>query len=146
MLAHNAVTAAVLYKHHSIICVGTDLIQFVHWSHSYFATGVTSSKILFWPFCQASFYEFAPCSENQNVEESQSNFWTCKKNAVVQCRLPTNFCVQTLFLIGSQHFFNWKSALRSRILFASPEVVHRPSSDSHVHFDFQNIYQIRVGK
>ena len=30
MLAHDAVAAEVLYKHHSIICVGAGLIQFVY--------------------------------------------------------------------------------------------------------------------
>jgi len=42
------------------------------------------------------------------------NFGTCKKNAAEQCRLPTNF--------AAKHVFNWNSALRSGILFASPEV------------------------
>ena len=43
-LAHDAVADAVLHKHHSLIRVGAGLIQFVHGSHSHFATGVTSSK------------------------------------------------------------------------------------------------------
>ena len=38
-LAHDAVTAAVLYKHHLIIRVGAALIQFVHGSRSHFANG-----------------------------------------------------------------------------------------------------------
>jgi len=46
-LAHDAVAAAVLHKHHPIIRVGAGLIQFVYGSHSRWATGVTSSKILF---------------------------------------------------------------------------------------------------
>jgi len=33
-LAHDAVAAAVSYKHYVIICVGTGLIQFVYGSHS----------------------------------------------------------------------------------------------------------------
>jgi len=33
-LAHDAVATAVLHKHHSIICVGAGLIQFVYESHS----------------------------------------------------------------------------------------------------------------
>jgi len=49
-LAHDAVAAAVLHKHHSIIRVGAGLIQFVYGSHSLWATGITSSRILFWPF------------------------------------------------------------------------------------------------
>jgi len=32
-----------------------------------------------------------------------------------------------------------KSALRSGILFASTEVMHRPKSDSSLHFDIRNI-------
>jgi len=36
-----------------------------------------------------------------------------------------------------------KSALRSRILFASTELMHRPRSDS-LHFDIENTYHIRV--
>ena len=39
-----------------------------------------------------------------------------------------------------------KSELRSRILFASPEVVHRSRLDSLLHFDPQNICQIRIEK
>jgi len=54
-LAHDAVAAAVLHKHHSIIRVGAGLIQFVHGSHSHFATGATSSRILFWPFFRDCF-------------------------------------------------------------------------------------------
>jgi len=36
----------------------------------------------------------------------------------------------------------WKSALRSRIFFASTEVMHRPRSDSPLHIDIKNTYQI----
>jgi len=46
-LAHDVVAAAVLHKHHLIIRVGAGLIQFVYGSHSHWATGVTSSKILY---------------------------------------------------------------------------------------------------
>ena len=38
MLAHDAVAAAVLHKHHPIIRVGAGLIQFVYKSHSSLAT------------------------------------------------------------------------------------------------------------
>jgi len=54
-LAHDAVAAAVLHKHHPIICVGAGLIQFVYGLHSRWATGVTSSKSLFPPSFGASF-------------------------------------------------------------------------------------------
>jgi len=39
-----------------------------------------------------------------------------------------------------------KSALRSRILSASTELMHRPTSDSSLHFDIKNTYQIRNTK
>ena len=39
-----------------------------------------------------------------------------------------------------------KPALRGRTLFASTEVMHTPTSDSPLHFDIENIYQIRTGK
>jgi len=40
----------------------------------------------------------------------------------------------------------WKSALRSRIVFASTEVMYRPRSDFPLHIDIQDIYQIRTEK
>jgi len=49
-LAHDVVAAAVSHKHHSIIRVGANPIQFIYGSHSRVATGVTSSRILFLPF------------------------------------------------------------------------------------------------
>jgi len=39
-----------------------------------------------------------------------------------------------------------KSALRSHMLFASTEVMHRPRSHSSLRFDIKNTYQIRTGK
>jgi len=39
-----------------------------------------------------------------------------------------------------------KSALRGGILFAISEPMHRPRSDSPLHFDIESIYQIRTGK
>jgi len=38
------------------------------------------------------------------------------------------------------------SVLRSSIFFASSEVMHRPKSDSSLHFDVKSTYQIRTGK
>jgi len=38
----------------------------------------------------------------------------------------------------------WKSALRSRILFVSPTVVRKPRLHSLLHYDSENIYQIRM--
>jgi len=43
-------------------------------------------------------------------------------------------------------FKNQKSALRSSIRFANPEVMHRPRSDSPLHFDISNIWQICTAK
>jgi len=40
----------------------------------------------------------------------------------------------------------WKSLLRSGILFASPELIHRPRSDFPLHFNMNNMYQIRMEK
>jgi len=54
-LAHDAVTAAVLYKHHLIIRVGAALIQFVHGSRSHFANGgYPSQKCIFAIFARIS--------------------------------------------------------------------------------------------
>jgi len=49
-LAHDAVTAAVSHKLHSIICVGAGLIQFDHGSHSRLAADLTLDKVLFSPW------------------------------------------------------------------------------------------------
>jgi len=59
-LDHNAVAAevTVLHKHYLIIRVGAGLIRFFHRSHSHLATGVSSSRNLFWPFFRASFFCF----------------------------------------------------------------------------------------
>jgi len=46
-LAHDAVAAAVLHKHHLIIRVGAGLIQFVYGSHSRLAADLTLDKNLF---------------------------------------------------------------------------------------------------
>jgi len=43
-LAHDAVAAAVLHKHHPIICVGVGLIQFVYGSRSHLANGSYPSQ------------------------------------------------------------------------------------------------------
>ena len=46
-LAHDAVAAVVLHKHHLIICVGAGLIQFVYGSHSRLSADLTLDKNLF---------------------------------------------------------------------------------------------------
>ena len=49
-LAHDAVTTAVLHKHHLIIRVGTALIQFVYRSHLRLATEAIRNRNAFSPF------------------------------------------------------------------------------------------------
>jgi len=50
MLAHDAVAAAELHKHYSIICVGAGLIQFVYGSRSPLATELTHHRNSYSPF------------------------------------------------------------------------------------------------
>jgi len=53
-LAHDAVAAVVLHKHHSIIRVGAGLIQFVYGSHSRLTADLNLDKNLFpLPFLRA---------------------------------------------------------------------------------------------
>jgi len=53
-LAHDAVAAVVLHKHHPIIRVGAGLIQFVSGSHSRMAADLTLDKNVFsQPFSRA---------------------------------------------------------------------------------------------
>ena len=47
ILAHDAVAAVVLHKHHLIICVGAGFIQFVYGSHLRMAADLTLDKNLF---------------------------------------------------------------------------------------------------
>jgi len=65
-LAHDAVAAAVLHKHHSIIRVGAGLIQFVYKLHSRLATELTLDKVLFSPWVSRAFCWNQPLN---NVEE-----------------------------------------------------------------------------
>ena len=56
-LAHDAVAAVVLHKHHLIIRVGAGLIQFVYGSHSRLAADLTLDKNLFsLPFLRGFYY------------------------------------------------------------------------------------------
>jgi len=57
MLSHDAVTAAVSQKHHSIICVGAGLIQFVYGSHLRLATELIDQRILFLPWFSRAFLQ-----------------------------------------------------------------------------------------
>ena len=65
-------------------------------------------------------------------------FGTCKENVVAQCRLLIE---QRVWWQNSM--ICRESALRNRILFASPEAVHRPRLDSFLHCDPQNICLFR---
>ena len=49
-IAHDAVAAVVLHKHHLIIRVGAGLIQFVYRSHWHLATEATRNRNAFSPF------------------------------------------------------------------------------------------------
>jgi len=51
-----------------------------------------------------------------------------------------------IWLLKGRGVWKLKSVLRRGILFANPEVMHRPRSDSSLHFDIRNKYQIRTGK
>ena len=52
--AHGSVAAVVSHKHHSIICVGAGLIQFVHGRTCSSAAEVIPKEFLFPPFFPAS--------------------------------------------------------------------------------------------
>jgi len=54
-LAHDAVAAAVLHKHHLISRVGTGLVQFVYGSHSRLTADLILRKILFPLLCRGLF-------------------------------------------------------------------------------------------
>jgi len=75
--AHDAVAAAVLHKHHSIIRVGAGLIKFVYGLHLRSATGVTSSRILFWPFLRPSFIS---SSKNHRILNILEFKWSSDRN------------------------------------------------------------------
>ena len=92
---------------------------------------------------------------------SSSEIQSCYMFRIPKCRRKSNLGLCTTLglakrmrLCGDDFRFKnmfgrkicWKSALRSRILFASPEVVHRYTSDSSLHFDSQNINQTYVRK
>jgi len=69
---------------------------------------------------------------------SMHDFSTYKENAVAQCRLT----IINVFVRKIRR----KLVLRSGVLFASTEVMRRLRSDSPLHFDILNTYQIRTGK
>jgi len=50
------------------------------------------------------------------------------------------------FFLRAKHIFFRKSPLRNGSLFASKKIVHRPRSQSPLHFDIRNIYQLHSEK
>ena len=65
--------------------------------------------------------------------------------SVLANRMPPSICKFRQFLRPNM-LLNRKSPPRSGFLFASTEVVHRPRSNSLVHFDMRNIQQIWIEK
>jgi len=61
---------------------------------------------------------------------------TCKKNAAAQWRLPTN--------CATKHVSKSEVGTAQPHFLSSPEVMHRPESDSPLHFDIKNAYRSRT--
>ena len=87
-LAHDAVAAAVSHKHHSIIRVGTGLIQFVHGAHSRLAAEATRTRNPFSPFFAQVFsllnhfcYKHLNSSFRNVTERRSPRGWS-----VIKCR------------------------------------------------------------
>jgi len=58
-IAYDAVAAAVLHKHHSIICVGAGLIQLVYGLHSRLAADLIHYKFTFPTFFSQAFHGYS---------------------------------------------------------------------------------------
>ena len=84
-------------------------------------------------------YKFGICVWYQYVEESW--IYACMISELAKrMRLHNaDFLFESVF--GRR--IHRKSALCSRILCESTEVMHKPRSDSPLHFDIMNIYQLR---
>ena len=84
-LAHDAVAAVVLHKHHLIIRVGAGLIQFVYGSHSRLAADLTLDKNLFpLPFSRAFYY---------NTQTHTQTHTQTQTHHAVQSRAHTCMCI-----------------------------------------------------
>jgi len=70
------------------------------------------------------------CGEESDPSRIVHNFGTCKKHAAARPG-GGNFWQ----ILRPKTCFNWKSPLRSRILFSSPKIVHRPRSNSSLNID-----------
>ena len=65
-------------------------------------------------------------------------FGTCKENAAVQCRLPTN--------LAAKHVKKSEVGTAQRHSVCSTELMNRPTSVSPLHSDIKNTYLIRMDK
>ena len=74
----------------------------------------------------------------------ESDLGLCMTSVLAQRMLLRSTDFRFLNVFGRN--IHRKSVLRSGILFASTEVMHRPRSDSSLHFDMRNIWQVRTGK
>jgi len=75
---------------------------------------------------------------------TESNLGLCTTSGLAK-RMRLRGSIFRLKNLFGRKFFR-QSVLRSGILFASLEIVHRPESDCPLHFDSQNLYQIRMEK
>jgi len=99
-LAQDAVAAAVLHKHHSIIRVGAGLIQFVYRSHSRLATEATCSKNPFLPsFARFFWIPWPPQASRASLSPRQ---WamTCRRLSLHPCTAPLSCSLQPLFKLS----------------------------------------------
>jgi len=91
-LAHDAVAAVVLHKHHPIICVGVGLIQFVYGSHSrmavYFPVAPWTKSMLAAIF--VGFFK-AKGFVGQNVSEFKG-FVGQNVSELIFCQRTVGFC------------------------------------------------------
>jgi len=74
-LAHDAVAAAVSHKHHSIICIGAVLIQYVYGSHSKLGQGAHPIKNSILAIFRASFEKSKNSSKKTPNESNDKNYW-----------------------------------------------------------------------
>ena len=95
-LAHDAVAAGVLHKHHLIIRVGAGLIQFVYGSHSRLAADLTLDKNLFsMPFFRGLFGCFklpaSPWFSFANSDRNGTPICSCSNISQIQLDLSSIF-------------------------------------------------------
>jgi len=81
-------------------------------------------------------FSISKCGEESDPSRTVHNFGTCKKDAAAR----------TGQILRTKKCFNRKSPLRSRILFSSPKIVHRPRSNSSLKIDIRNTLQIYTEK